>query len=582
MTNDFDRMISEHLEDRARRASPTPGNVGRVIARGHRRRRQGRTVVAAVAFVAGGSGTGLVIAGQGSSHANRQLRMGGSTSQGAQSATAPSASTPRLVWTASSAGTPSLYMPTVGYVSTLGSGQAVYAVSSGPGEIANQSGPLTSTLYQSADGKTWTVAAAPAGLHVDNLAVDGSQVYAVGTGPANAASGGGSLGGGFQVASRAGTSGAWSTATLPISLGAPAGALNVSDSTSSVAAGPKGTLALVGISASLNLPALLPHASINYWTASRSGVELLGAPDPNACGTGQPATFGGATTSAGNLPATTPAGAAADAAKMAAKLGDVAPSLPPAGSRIDTLDCNGAQGATLIPADKAYTVTASYSWSQLGISPQAAAVVDGQPLAFWSANGKAFQQVQLPAAVSSGDMHVAAGPDGFALTAGATAAAGGGDLLVRSADGTTWNTVPGASAGGTFDGVGYVGGVLTTIRTTSARDVQAVSYRGSVPTVTDLSALAHVTVPDKSGADQASFGPLGVVTDIYTPGGTTVLYSGGGSWSTYDLQALAGTSEQLLLSDAVVGSSDVVLTATPSAAPNGPAQQINIVGTPAG
>ena len=582
---DLDRYLYDQLRAHAAGVDVPVGDVDAVMARGrHRRhRRAGASLLAVVA--AAGTVTGVVVSNS-SSGGSGQLSVGSPTSL-------PAAAGTQLSWRVVPA-----RAGLSGVTSLSSSGEIAYAVSTAPGVVpaGNQ---LAAQLYRTADGLSWTTATGPTGLSTAGVAVEGNRVYTVGTGPAQAATGAS----GATTAAVSWTDnggGTWQSSALPIDLPAPAGAVTVNDEALNVAAGPKGVVASVAINTSVDLSKLKSGVSAKtLWTANANGVEVLGPRFSSQCG------FSVATAPNAfrHLPGAplTPSQAAAAAAKLrtaytrqiagtgpksgvgppaVARSGNLsglydATAKAPMGQISSLVPCVGASGKVTryVPADQAYRVVKTYSWSQLKIGSQLAIALQGEPLVFYSSDGTKFQQVSVPAGIAL--VNVTATPGGFAML-GSTADGSGMPVVLQSADGRNWTAARfGLPVGATQASViGDVDNHLVVLGQTNAA---AVAYT--------LTAGGWQTTTLPVGYQAVSFGAIGValvgVSPSGDPGSWQVMFSRDGvHWSSASLVRLSGGS----VDDAnvLVGASQVVVTTTrQSSVKSGPQPQLQLVGTPA-
>jgi hypothetical protein len=267
---DLDRYLYDQLRSKAAGVDVPAGDIDAVMARGRRRRhrRAGASVLAVMA--AAGSVTGVVVSHSSSGRA-AQISVGSPTNL-------PAAPGDQLTWRVvpATAGLSDL-------TSLSSSGSIAYAVSTAPGVVAAGNEPAQQ-LYRTADGLSWTTATGPTGVSADGVAVDGNRVYTVGTGPATAATGdSGAWTTAVSWTDNGG--GSWQNSVLPVDLNAPAGTVTVNDEAVNVAAGPKGVVAAVSISATADLSKLVPGVSAKtLWTANTNGVEVLGSQVSSQCG----------------------------------------------------------------------------------------------------------------------------------------------------------------------------------------------------------------------------------------------------------------------------------------------------------
>jgi hypothetical protein len=555
---DLDRNIYEQLQARSARVIVSAGDVDAVVARGRARRRRRRGATGLAVIAAAGAVTGGVL-----TH----------TSQGHKAIvstgipTVPAVSiNPQLTWRAApvQAGLSPL-------TSLSNTGGAAYAVSTAPGQVVTQ-GSGTTTLYRSSDGLTWTPANGPAGLSVADVSVDGSRVYSVGTGQATAAT---AVSSAEQatVSWTANGGGSWQHSALPVDLSAPAGSLTINGVSVQVAAGQRGVVAVLGVGVTFDLSRALPAAGAAPWAATPEGVELLGS-NASPCGPGE-------STSSPTIVGTSSAASRAKAL-LAAKAAQGAQAATPgrgAGSpsgQVTNLQCYGATGQvvrTLTP-DQAYPVVGRYSWSQLHVNGQAAASIEGQPLAFYSSDSSQYRQVSLPGDSPGYGLIAAAGPAGFAVVAN--------DTVLQSSDGVDWTAAPALPADTQYIlGAGYVGGRLVLVGAAGATSPgEGVAY--------SLSDAAWTAAPLPVAPQTVSWGPVGVASIGLGQAGSSagesweVLFSRDGvHWSSGSLTAL--TQGQVSDASVVVGSSHVAVTVTrPPATPASiaPATQVGLVGTP--
>jgi hypothetical protein len=559
---DLDRYLYDQLRAQAAGVDVPAGDVHAVMGRGrrHRHRRAGASVLAVMAVA--GTVTGLVVSNA-SGGRPAQISIGAPTS-------APAVGSARLTWRV---------VPTTAGLSDLASlassGSISYAVSTAPG-VAAAGNEAVQQLYRSADGLSWTTATGPTGLSATGVAVDGNHVYAVGTGPVTAATGVS----GAETAAVSWTDnggGSWQNSVLPVDLHAPAGDVTVDGESVNVAAEPKGVVAAVTINATADLSRLVPGVSAKtLWTTDAKGVEVLGAQVSSQCGLGA-----GGKQSAPLKPRvafTVKANNPRPAAGLRQKLRGVFAATPPfSEGPLTTVPCvgPGGQQTHFVPADRAYRVVKTYSWSQLNIRGQVEQVLQGQPLVFFSSDGTHFRQVSLPAG-AAGQAYVTATPGGFAME---TPGVDGPPLVMQSVDGQHWTpapfSLPGATTG--TSAIGYVDGHLVVV---GATQTSTVAYT--------LLSDGWQTAPLPWNVMGVSFGPLGVavvgMSENGAPGSWQVLFSRNGlQWSSASLVNLSGGA--VGNANVVVRANQVVVTVTRPAAgqpSGGPPGQVQVVGTPAG
>jgi hypothetical protein len=548
---DLDRFLYDHLRAASARVDLPAGDAGAVMARGRVRRRRRRGAAALVAVAAVGSVTGALLDRAQPHHVTN-------VSTGLPAASPPASDRLALRVVPLHSG--------LSYVTSLSSsgGGVEYAVSTAPGTVGGL-GP--GVLYRSSDGLTWTVVNDSQGLSLGDIAVTGNRVYSVGTGTATAAVGS-PIFAAIQSGTTTGTT--WQKAVLPLDLGSPPG-LSVIDEVVKVGAGPTGVLAVVGVNATINLHPLLPAGvAAGPWAATAQGVELLGVEHPSPCGPGQsadpPVSKGGPIPKGGKV--VTPTTSASSQTSSASE-------------QVTGVSCYGTDKSsptyrTLSP-ETAYPVLGTYTWSQLHVTPDLAAALQGRPVAFFASDGKHFAPVSLPAGVLSSQMSISAGPTGFVLVGTASGTANG-LAAVQSDDGKDWTAAPPLpGAADSIIGAGLVGGHVVVIAGTNQSGSQAFTLNGNGWTVAQ--------VPGSVSA--VGFGPLGVAA-VATTGQSKssntwqVLFSRNGTaWSAASLTALVG--DAINPANVSVGASQVVVTVTQAprqpAIPATPATQVAVVGT---
>ena len=452
--SDFDKHISQQLRAGAEQIRLPAGNAASVMARGRKRQRRFQTAVAGVAFVAGaGMVTGLLATRSSSTpHTTVQMQPSATVQPAAQLSA-------RLAWRVAPA-TSGLNTAT-----NLSDGTGpIYAVSTAPGFSAV--GDVPSVLYRSTDGASWTEVsgASNQSVSIADVSSDGANaLYTVGTGPLNASVDGPAT---VVVSSSANRGATFNGVDLPIDLRAPAGSLKVEALAPEVAAGPQGVVVAVAPAVSFDLsktPAAASLTSASAWVATPQGIEVLGTERPGACGAGQ--SIKPPTSTFAQLKAKAAKGAAAAAAAAGDAIVRKIPTTPPPTAPASTnqiygASCYASSGSgnlvrnIAIPA--AYPVLGTYSWGQLAVSTQTAEALQGQPLVFFSTDGKHFAQVTVPSSLQGTGMYLTSGAGSFALATDSGA--------IESTDGRNWSApVPlPASAEGNF-GAGFVAGRLVLI-----------------------------------------------------------------------------------------------------------------------
>jgi hypothetical protein len=571
--SDLDRYLYDQLRTHAAGVDVPAGDIAAVKARGRHRRHRRAGAAALAVVAAAGTVTGVVVSSS-SSGASRRIFIEAPTS-------VPGTIGAQLTWRVvpASAGLSDL-------TSLSSAGSIAYAVSTAPGVVPAGNQPAQQ-LYRSADGLAWTTATGPEGLSAAAVAVNGNRVYTVGTGPATAATGSVSGASTTAVSWTDNGGGSWKNSVLPVDLNGPAGALSVVGEAVNVAAGPKGVVAAAGINVTADLTKLVPGVSDKtLWTANANGLEVLGSEISSRCGFRVDNTklsaalkrYAALKQSAAFQAKGSPPSAAYRAAVN--RLEKAAPvefttSQAPQGE-ITTVPCVGANGqpAAAVPADQAYRVVRTYTWSQLDIAGQAEQALLGDPLVFFSSDGTNFHQVSLPAG-TVGQAYAAAGTNGFSMV---VQGSDGPPVVVQSVDGQHWTQSPFALPAGVtgVSGIGYVDQRLLVVGQTQTG---AASYT--------LVSDGWQASPLPGNVIAVAFGPLGVgvvaMSGKGNPRSWQLLFSRDAvQWSSASLASVSGGAVDG--ANLVVGSDHVVVTVSRPLTGQPSTQiptQVQVVGTPA-
>lgn len=414
-------------------------------------------------------------------------------------------------------------------------GDNVYALSTAPWQRGYQLGP--SHLYVTADGTEWSEAPLPSGLHAGSLAGSGDHIYAVGT----AASGGSAPA--VRLASTTDPATGWSEVDVPLDLAPFAEGFPGKVYVAATAVAVKGgtTVVAVQLAAMADLSSLLPNGVELGWWPQSDGLHR--------------ATCGDADGAADLSTSTT---------------------LPATGESTTT------EGRTDCPDEVR-------SWSDFGVDPAAAEILDGRTLLFASVDGAEFAPV-ADVARSGYEARLISGGDGFNLLVNPSPHAGGPAKgreseasLWTSTDGIDWPG-PAATMSGYVAGAGYVGGHPAAVTVTN--DGTAVLHRLDVPGSTVDLNEALGSPPDQFRIGDVSFGPLGMATQLWANDGgpTRILFSADGqSFSVVDIPpAPAGKRQGISGVSVTADAVKVRLSLRPATdqTGEGPSTQRLFVGTP--
>ncbi|MGH9124508.1 MAG: hypothetical protein ACRDZ8_07255 [Acidimicrobiales bacterium] len=595
--NPLQEDLEDHLHAAADRLELPPGDLGVVMARGRARgRRRALTSMVAVALVAGTIATATLY--------KRGSRGQSISALGAASGpVAAKVGDVGVAWQQVDPHSALAYATITGGATP---GSNLYAVSTAPG-VHDPNQPLPIVLYRSADGVNWTQASSPSATYLSELSASGSQLYAVGTGPATA---------GKEIPLSVATSpdggATWKNLSVPIDMGAiDTSSAGAPVSAIQVVSNGTGAVVVAQVSDSLDVTKYLPAGvtAPNGWVFTATGVDLLGPQTANPCPTNM-TLFDTPTSVTGGAGLVQPTQCVDTSSLARTQAAAAAAKAALAGSGAATGQPLPAAGGTTLtkPAFKSvdplddHPVTSTYTWAQLGVSGTVLQAALGQPFVFFTSNGSPLQPVSLPDMVANPQgIQLAAGPTQFAFAAQTTSASGqpASEDFWTSSNGTAWTEAPVAPADqASPSAIGYLNGALTTI--SSSAPVPG-TQAGGTPTVATLSptgwsevSLASVLGPTDGktvSSTEAAIGPFGIVaTEVEFPGtnssptGPTVqelLTSRDGiTWSSQNLDQVAGVPVATVANVAVTANTFVltVQAARTSSDVNAPAPERVLVG----
>jgi hypothetical protein len=411
---------------------------------------------------------------------------------------------------------------------TVETGSGLYSLSTAPG-AREQRGP--NHLYASADGTEWTEASLPDGLHAGALAASADHVYAVGT-----AAAGGSVPV-VRVASTTDVDGGWDQVDLPLDVAALGAGFpgKVYVAGTDVAAGPRGTVVAVQVSAMVDVDRLLPGAEADGWWAEADGLHRSTCPPDLA-----------QSTTTANPDAVVPYDKGSD-------------------------QCAAAQNE-------------HRTWAELGADPSVGELLAGRTYVFSQADGSTFSQTAVVPGAGFGTEVQQVG-DGFRLLFSVND--GGKPSRTQSwssADGTTWS--PDAEiVDGWLMAAGTIGDRPAFVTVTDAgMALLHLAGPGGASTIDVNQALG---VDGNPGVGEASFGPLGAAFVRSDQGGDrqrVAFTADGTSWTVSELpEAPAGMRQTLSGITVTADAVKVRLSLRPvgDQSGEGPSAQRLFVGTPA-
>lgn len=467
--------------------------------------------------------------------------------------------------------------------SAVSDGSAVYSLSTAAGPEAEGSIGEPRRLYRSTDGTDWEDVGLPEGLFASGVSAGDGSVYAVGT-----AAAGGDVPNVELAASSDGGAG-WDTTAVPLDVGALGdgfpGRVRAVDA--EVAAAGGATVVAVSVAGTVDPAQLLDAADDpDTWYQQRGGLTRGAA--EGTCTWSEP----GASTT---VPATTTAPATTTPPEPPATV----PPAAPAGAA----DPSGREAALACESGEAPPAEVR-TWAELGLTPEQAALAEGQTHLFVAGPDGALEPVLVQDGASYADArhsNLLAAEDGWWLVTEVARDAGSyaTDLVaLHSPDGRTWSPTPVTATEGVL-ATGVVGGrpVLVTIGIPPNEpsgpeqpvQVHRIEPGGTVTTV-DVNEL--VGLPANAGIYAQAVGPLGVAVVLGDGDGgddvepTLATSLDGVQWSTQPLpDPEPGTRESISGITITPDAVKVRLNVRDADAPIGvepPSAQRLFVGTPAG
>jgi hypothetical protein len=343
----------------------------------------------------------------------------------------------------------------------VGPGNALYSLSTAPGAIASDDGPLPVTLYRSADGIEWTPTALPDNLNTSSLASSEHFLYAIGTAPA-----GGNLRA-VQLASTNAAGAPWSRVTLPINVATLEARYGVHIGLSRLTVASNGTHVVAGVRLQVDdvgqLLRTIGDGNEGGYQFTETGIDVYAKPSPP-----------------------------------------------------------DRSGEPVKRAEQP-VLTASYTWEQLGIDSALRSLILGETHVFVSDDGTTFTEASLPTFVR-GLGAVLATADGFSLI-GSTSSWNTAIESWSSADGHTWTTDGGLATPGYVLASGtrrdraviVIGGRQEVGEQVATVKVQQGEGRWSELRVTDV--MGRAGFDGEFYASGAAVGPLGAAIVVSQYGG---------------------------------------------------------------
>lgn len=549
------------LEDTARALDLLPADVDRVKAHARARARRRRSGVAVLTSVSLLAGAGVVVLRSGTADEGAPVAVVG--------AAAVRGDVP-MQWQKVDPGSG------LGMARDVGSGDLtapLYALSTAPGSTDVNKARPSRVVWRSEDGVEWSPASTLGGdLYLSDLSSTDRRVFAVGTAPAVGA-GGRAVSPPILGWSDDGAK-TWQRANVDLDVSAIAArSLSTTVAGSDIGSGPDGTLAVLTLSATLDVPALLPdgRSAPHGWAVTADGVDLLGPLPSDPCPDGMTAEKG------------------------------VPRSQEPIGEAHGIPCFRDGEFVRTVPAQEAQGVTASYRWADLGVEGDLLRAVRRQPFAFFAASDSTdFRRVDLPATDPVLDVLVQPHAAGFDVAATTMPPMGAGNwgqtavTLLETEDGSSW------TAGGTPGGlqwvhaIGRLDGSVAMVGATGAGSAIARADGAGGWTTTDLSSAIDPGVLDGGQAyvSAAAIGPLGAVvgvTVVPSDGRESGAHSQrilvsreGRTWSDVDVDDLAGRPIRSIARVHVAGFRAIVTASVrPESDRRDAHEQVVLVGAPA-
>jgi hypothetical protein len=390
--------LHDHLDDLARATDVPAGDLDAVVRRGRRRANRARAGVGLVAVIAAIT-TGAVIIGGGDAD---------ETPIAAGDATNATTGDTGVTWTVAE---PTSALSQMGRPAAA-AGTQLYALSTAPGQAPTDR-PTPLRVWSSSDGVDWSDAGEPTGdIYLSDLDATDGRLYAVGTGPATAATTASGTVPEMLIGSSDDGGASWQTGGVDIDLaGIAEHSTSMSWAQRDVATSGDAVVALVGVHAELDVRELLPEGddAPNGWAITSTGIDVLGPAPDEPCPKGGGART--APTAIGNEP-------------------------PPA--RVWGYTCDdGSGGYTTTSPQDAHGVERSYTWDELGVSGDLLDATLGHPSAYVRTADGTFQRVEIPATdTEAGWSTLTGGAAGFDIIV--NPADGSAPTRLHSADGVTW------------------------------------------------------------------------------------------------------------------------------------------------
>jgi hypothetical protein len=366
---------------------------------------------------------------------------------------------------------------------------SVYSLSTAPGATTvDAHDPWeAATLYRSTDGLAWEAAALPDDLWAASLAARGDRLYALGTAPASA---------GAEVVLASNDGDAWEQATIDVGVADLFARFGdeVQLTGMHVADGPGGPVVAVVVRALLDLDERLPAdvAANGHWQTTSAGVDVMGM-DP-AC----------------TVPTSTVVGE--DGAAPSAQLPTLEEQDQAAAAIADDPDHPCAQPV----------VEASFTWADLGVPADLAALVDGQIRVVAPDEDGAGDVVEVPVEGSLVTSDLVALDDGLALVVSTQGSLGDrpSQQVLRSADGVTWEADLAAALPGHVTAVGELGGRLAVVASDGGPNGAELRVADGSGGWSRTELLPDQVGPGPSaGLGPVAFGPLGLAAIRWVPAG---------------------------------------------------------------